>query len=76
MVLLLPLSIIDQIQDIVVIAREALEQDWEHGSLVRVLALLFPQPHPSVAKEKKLNQAVVAHAFNPSTWEAEADGSL
>ena len=27
-------------------------------------------------KEKKNNQAVVMHAFNPSTWEAEAHGSL
>ena len=26
--------------------------------------------------ENYLSQAVVAHAFNPSTWEAEADGSL
>jgi major histocompatibility complex class I len=26
--------------------------------------------------EKKLSWAVVAHAFNPSTWEAEAGGFL
>ena len=28
------------------------------------------------AKMIKGSQAVVAHTFNPSTWEAEADGSL
>jgi hypothetical protein len=27
-------------------------------------------------KEKKKSRAVVAHAFNPSTWEAEAGGFL
>ena len=27
-------------------------------------------------KEKLTSQAVVVHAFNPSTWEAEAGGSL
>ena len=25
---------------------------------------------------QSVSQAMVAHAFNPSTWEAEADGSL
>jgi hypothetical protein len=27
-------------------------------------------------KNSKLSQVVVAHAFNPSTWEAEAGGFL
>jgi hypothetical protein len=27
-------------------------------------------------KKKEKSQAVVVHAFNPSTWEAEADGFL
>jgi major histocompatibility complex class I len=27
-------------------------------------------------KEKERGQAVVAHAFNPSTWETEAGGFL
>jgi hypothetical protein len=27
-------------------------------------------------KKKKFEAGVVAHAFNPSTWEAEAGGSL
>jgi hypothetical protein len=27
-------------------------------------------------KKKKYSQTVVAHAFNPSTWEAEAGGFL
>jgi hypothetical protein len=30
----------------------------------------------SSLKYKIVNQVVVAHAFNPSTWEAEANGSL
>jgi hypothetical protein len=29
----------------------------------------------TVAKNDSLGWAVVAHAFNPSTWEAEAGGS-
>lgn len=27
-------------------------------------------------KKKKIKPDVVAHAFNPSIWEAESDGSL
>jgi hypothetical protein len=29
-----------------------------------------------VSKRKQGSRAVVAHTFNPSTWEAEAGGSL
>lgn len=28
------------------------------------------------SKKKKIKPDVVAHAFNPSIWEAESDGSL
>jgi hypothetical protein len=33
----------------------------------------FPHPH---FRNVEISQAVVAHAFNPSTWEAEAGGFL
>ena len=29
-----------------------------------------------IIRKAKLNSTVVAHAFNPSTWEAETGGSL
>jgi hypothetical protein len=29
-----------------------------------------------VSKNKQMGWVVVAHAFNPNTWEAEADGFL
>jgi hypothetical protein len=34
------------------------------------------QPPPQNPTFKELSRAVVAHAFNPSTWEAETDGFL
>jgi hypothetical protein len=37
---------------------------------------LFQQGSPTTTTKHKYGQAVVAHAFNPSTWEAEASGFL
>jgi hypothetical protein len=31
---------------------------------------------PTSQKKQKSGQAMLVHAFNPSTWEAETDGSL
>jgi hypothetical protein len=30
----------------------------------------------TIVKEKEVKLGIVAHAFNPSTWEAEAGGFL
>jgi hypothetical protein len=36
----------------------------------------FLSPKNKCVKKKKISWAVVVHAFNPSTWEAEAGGFL
>ena len=43
---------------------------WEY------IDLFQKDVHVCSSKNLRFSQAVVAHAFNPSTWETEASGSL
>ncbi len=52
--------------------------NWEHGDLGGVLggAEMQGREQRKNVELNKLKKRVVAHAFNPSTREAEAGGSL
>jgi hypothetical protein len=52
-------------------------EDWQFLRALRFLSislLTFPREDQTIKNRKELG--VVAHAFNPSTWEAEAGGFL
>jgi hypothetical protein len=40
------------------------------------LSLILSELNFALFKKQKFGQVVVVHAFNPSTWEAEAGGFL
>jgi hypothetical protein len=46
------------------------------GATIRNILSIVPRLHRNPASKKQAKPGVVAHAFNPSTWEAEAGGFL